>query len=192
MNKLLTGLMLILMFTGFNVYNNQDRYSGKTVLDKYGFSFSYPANMMLMETGFPDYGSVASDFSGTVQATSISEERIEQLIVIWTVIREYDELNGELMKVVEDLSNDSNITITYMSEIDTLESSNCTYRCIYLEANQRGLDFNAIISVTIIPWESLRSNRGYVIGYIASKGTYSEIELREVFLNFLKAFKPVA
>jgi hypothetical protein len=191
MNRLGIGFMLIVILTGFNVYKNQERYSGNIVSDMYGFSFSYPGNMMVMEAGFPDYASGASDFSGRVQATSFIEERIEQILVIWTVVREYGELNEELMKVVDDLNGNSNISINYLSEIETLEFNNCTYNYIYFEANQRGLNFNAVIGITIIPWAPLRSYRGYVIGYIASEGVNSESELRAEFLRFLNSFKPV-
>jgi hypothetical protein len=191
MNRLGIGFMLIVILTGFNVYKNQERYSGNIVSDMYGFSFSYPGNMMVMEAGFPDYASGASDFSGRVQATSFIEERIEQILVIWTVVREYGELNEELMKVVDDLNGNSNTSINYLSEIETLEFPNCTYNYIYFEANQRGLNFNAVIGITIIPWAPLRSYRGYVIGYIASEGVNSESELRAEFLRFLNSFKPV-
>jgi hypothetical protein len=111
--------------------------------------------------------------------------------VIWTVVREYGELNEELMKVVDDLNGNSNTSINYLSEIETLEFPNCTYNYIYFEANQRGLNFNAVIGITIIPWAPLRSYRGYVIGYIASEGVNSESELRAEFLRFLNSFKPV-
>lgn len=191
MNRLGIGFMLIVILTGFNVYKNQERYSGNIVSDMYGFSFSYPGNMNVMEAGFPDYASGASDFSGRVQATSFIEERIEQILVIWTVVREYGELNEELMKVVDDLNGNSNTSINYLSEIETLEFTNCTYNYIYFEANQRGLNFNAVIGITIIPWAPLRSYRGYVIGYIASEGVNSESELRAEFLRFLNSFKPV-
>jgi hypothetical protein len=191
MNRLLIGFTLIAVITGVNVYNNQDKYSGKTVLDKYGFSLSYPSNMMLIEAGFPDYSSGASDFSGMVQGTSIVEERIEQVTVIWTVVQEYSTLDRELMKVVEDVNGDSNVTINYMSEVKTQERDDYNYCYVYFEAQQRGLNFNAILGITVVPWQPLRSNRGYVIGYVASEGVYTESGLREVYLSLLDSFIPV-
>ena len=190
MNRLLIGLTLVAITTGINVYNNQDNYSGKTEFERYGFSFLYPGNMMILESGFPDFGSGASDFSGCFQGTIVIGERIEQIQVVWKVVQEYDTLEEALISLYEDVTNDSTITINYLSEIDAYENIEFTYKFLYFEADQEGLSFNAIIGITIIPWESLRSNRGYCIIYLATEGVYNESELKSTYIRFLSSFKP--
>ena len=145
---------------------------------------------MIMESGFSDFSSEASDFSGCFQGTSVIGEKIEQIQVVWKVVQEYDNLEEALISLYEDVTNDSTISIDYLSKIETYENGKFTYKFVYFEADQEGLSFNAIIGITIIPWESLRSNRGYCIIYLATEGVYNESELKSTYIRFLDSFKP--
>ena len=195
-NRLLIGFTLITIITGINVYNNQENYSGTTEFNKYGLSFRYPTNAMTWETGHPDYSSPASDFSGRFSATTVSgEEYIEQVLVIWTVIRDFqtnDTLEDAIWDVLDDISLDPNIILENVSETKTLTIDGYELIYIYFEGTQIGGRFNTIFGIMIIPWESLRSNRGYILGYVGSEGVFSEAEIEEQYLDFLDSFKPVS
>lgn len=194
-NRLLVGFILIAIITGSNAYNNQENYSGTTEYNNYGVSFRYPTNAMIWETGHPDHGSPATDFSGRFSATKVSGgEFIEQVLVIWTVVRNVqtnDTVEDGLWDVLDDIRMDSNITLENFSETKTLAIDGFELVYIYFEGTQMGGKFNSIIGVMIIPWESLRSHRGYILGYVGSDGVFSEAELEEKFLEFLGSFEPV-
>lgn len=194
-NRLLVGFTLVAIITGINVYNNQENYSGTTEYNNYGVSFRYPTNAMVWETGHPDYGSPASDFSGRFSATTVSGESIEQVLVIWTVVRDVqqnDTLEDGLWDVIDDISMGSNITLDNYSETKTITINGFELIYIFFEGTRMGERFNSIIGVMILPWESLRSHRGYILGYVGSEGVFSETELEERYLNFLDSFKPVS
>ena len=195
-NRFLIGFTLIAIITGVNVYNHQEDYSGTIEFNNYGFSLRYPSNAMIWEAGFPDLGSGTSDFSGRFQATRVSgNELIEQILVLWTVIPNTQEnytLDNELMDIIDEISLDSNITVENFSEFKTHEIGEHKLLYVYFEGMQPGLKFNSMIGVMVLPWESLRSNRGYIIGYISIDGVYSEIELEGKYLDFLESFKPVS
>ena len=194
-NRLMIGFTLIAILTGINVYNNQGNYSGTTEFNKYGVSFRYPTNAMVWETGHPDHGSPATDFSGRFSATTVSGEAIEQVLVIWTVVRDVqanDTLEDGLWDVIDDISMSSNITLDNFSETKTITIDGFELIYIYFEGTQMGGRFNSIIGVMIIPWESLRSHRGYILGYVGSEGVFSKTELEEHYMNFLDSFKPVS
>jgi len=195
-NRQLIGFALIAIITGTNAYNNQENYSGTTEFNKYGFSFRYPTNAMIWETGHPDYGSPASDFAGRFSATKVSgDEYIEQTMIIWTVVKDHqtnDTVEDALWVVINDISVDSNITLGNFSDTKTLTIDGYELVYVYFEGIQMGERFNTIFGVMIIPWESLCSYRGYILGYVGSEGVFSEAEIEARYLDFLNFFKPVS
>jgi hypothetical protein len=193
--RLLIGFTLIAVLTGANVYNNQDRYSGTTEFNKYGFSIRYPSNAMIWETGFPDYYSPASDFSGRFSVTSVSvDESIEQALVIWTVVRDFsvnDSLEEALWDVIDDIVFNSNITLENFSELKKHSIDDHELVYIYFNGRQMEEKFNSIIGIMILPWDSFRSHRAYILAYVGSEGVFSEVEIKDKYLDFLGSFKPV-
>ena len=195
-NRLLIGFALIAIITGTNAYNNQENYSGTTEFNKYGFSLRYPTNAMIWETGHPDHGSPATDFSGRFSATTVTgDEFIEQTLVIWTVVSDHqsnDTLEDGLWEVIDGISMGSNIALGNFSETKMLTIDGYELVYVYFEGIQMGGRFNTVFGVMVIPWESLRSYRGYVLGYVGSEGVFSEAEIEERYLDFLGSFKPVS
>lgn len=188
-NRIIIGLTLIVIITGFNAITHSENYSGTEIFDKYGFSFRYPENFRTFEAGYPNFGDGASDFSGYFQANLEEGEAFEEILVIWSTINEPKSMDEELQNVIEGLSAD--VSIRQMDgNIKTYASENYTTHYVYGEFSQGELDFNAIISLQIIPWESLRSYRGYIVGYIATEGVYTEAELDVAFRAFMDDFTP--
>lgn len=188
-NRLIIGFTLIAIITGFNAITHSENYSGTEIFDKYGFSFRYPGNFRAFEGGYPNYGDGASDFSGAFQANLEEDQDFKEILVIWSTINEPKSLDEELHNVIEGISEE--VTIKQMGwNVKTYVGENNTAHYVYGEFSQGGLNFNAIISLQIIPWESLRSYRGYVVGYIAIEGVYTEAELDAVFRAFMTDFNP--
>lgn len=188
-NRLLIGFAVIAVITGFNVYNNPDYYTGMEEFNKYGFSFHYPGNFRPFEAGYPNFGDGASDFSGYFQANLEDGERFEEILVVWSTVNEHKSLDEELHNVIEDMSED--VSVKHMGwNVKEYVGENVNARYVYGEFSQNGINFNAMISLQIIPWESLRSYRGYIVGYIAIEGLYTETEIEERFRAFMGDFNP--
>jgi hypothetical protein len=194
-SRLRIGFILIAVLTGTNVYYNQDNYTGTTEFNKYGFSFRYPSNALIWEAGFPDYNSPASDFSGRFSATGISsDEVIEQVMVIWTVVNDFqlnDTLEDALWDVMDDISINPDIILGNFSELKMHSIDDYELVYIYFTGSQNGEKFNSIIGVMILPWESLRSYRAYIFGYVGSDEFLTKAEVEEKYLDFLNSFKPL-
>lgn len=188
-SRLLIGFVVIAVITGFNAITHSENYSGTEIFDKYGFNFRYPGNFRAFEAGYPNFGDGASDFSGYFQANFEDGVNFEEILVIWSTVNEPKGLDEELHGVIDGMSED--VSVKQMGgKVKAYVGENCTAHYVYGEFSQGGINFNAIISLQIIPWESLRSHRGYVVGYIALEGLYTEAELDAVFRAFMDDFNP--
>ena len=189
-NRLLIGFTLVALITSYNVYQNQDSYSGNAVYTGFGFSFPYTENLNIYEQGSPDFGPEPSEFVGSVIAMTPSiDENFKEILVEWRTTQESPSMEEVMEYYLNDLATSSDVNFT--DTIGPMYTQKGEHIVVYwiMNGNQRGLEFMVVHGIWMEPWESLRSNRVYIVGIITPPTGYTPDMLDEMFRDFIESFK---
>ena len=189
-NRLFIGFTLVALITAYNVYQNRDSYSGNAVYTGYGFSFPYTENLNIFEMGSPEFGPEPSEFAGSLIAMTPSiDENFREIIVEWRTIQETPSIEEMMEIYLNDLATSSDVNFTDSIGPRHIQKGEYTIPYWIMNGNQRGLEFIVVHGIWVEPWESLRSNRVYIVGIITPPIGYTPDILDEMFRELIEAFK---
>ncbi|TRO51775.1 hypothetical protein E2P71_08660 [Candidatus Bathyarchaeota archaeon] len=189
-NRLLIGFTLVALITTFNVYQNRDSYSGNAVYTGFGFSFPYTENLNIYEVGSPDFGPEPSEFAGSVVAMTPSiDENFKEILVEWRTTQESPSLDEAMEYYLNDLATASHVNFTDTIGPRYIQKGEHIMAYWIMNGNQMGLEFMVVHGIWLEPWESLRSNRLYIVGIITPQVGYTPDMLDEMFRDFIDSFK---
>lgn len=188
-NRLLIGFTLVALVTGFNVYQNREGFSGNTVYTGFGFSFPYTEDLNIYELGSPEYGPEPSEFAGAVIAIAPSiDENFKEIIVEWKTIQE--PIVEEVMEAyLDNLETNNEVNFTESIGPRYLQKGDFNISYWTMKGDQRGLEFMVVHGVWVEPWESLRSNRVYIVAIIVPPIGYTVDMLDIMFRELIGSFE---